>query len=119
MSEAEHLIENIILAMVRDEDVDKELELPHNQEMLRHVGISPGDLYAMAWHVTHVLYKGVSPDRQIEAENFYEEMALLLNKEKDAQSRHIRADNLMCDVLRENGFEDGVAVFNMMEKWYA
>lgn len=62
MSEAERLIENVILAMTRGKDVDMELEKPRTKEMMQYVGISLGDLYAMAWHVVHVLYEGVDPD---------------------------------------------------------
>lgn len=118
MSDAEHLIENIILAMIRGDDADEELQKPHNQAMLQYTGISPGDLYAMAWHVVHVLYEGVSPDQKIPPDKFYDEMLEIL-KDSDQEERHARADGLMCDVLEENGFEDGVAVFRMMPKRYA
>lgn len=61
MSDAEHLIENVIIAMAQGRDVDEELESPINQEMLRYTGMRPGDLYDMAWHVVHVLYNGKYP----------------------------------------------------------
>ena len=44
MSDAEHLIENVIIAMAQGRDVDEELESPINQEMLRYTGMRPGAL---------------------------------------------------------------------------
>ena len=32
---------------------------------------------------------------------------------------HIDADELICDLLKHLGFEDGVKVFEDMPKWYA
>lgn len=33
--------------------------------------------------------------------------------------RHELADKLVCDLLRALGYEDGVEIFEKMEKWYA
>ena len=37
----------------------------------------------------------------------------------DCEPRHIDADSLMCEVLRQLGYGDGVDIFENMEKWYA
>lgn len=60
MSDAEHLIENMIIA-IKNNRVDEELEWASTQEMLKHTGINPGDLYAMAMHVVYGLYEGQFP----------------------------------------------------------
>ena len=40
-------------------------------------------------------------------------------KETDTEDRHINADNLMCDLLKELGYGEGVDIFEDMYKWYA
>ena len=37
----------------------------------------------------------------------------------DPEELHIKADNLMCTVLSELGYGEGVDIFNRMEIWYA
>ena len=37
----------------------------------------------------------------------------------DTEVAHSDGDDLMCDLLRELGYEDGVKVFEAMDKWYA
>jgi hypothetical protein len=37
----------------------------------------------------------------------------------DPESRHCYADDLMCELLKELGYEEGVKVFEEMDKWYA
>lgn len=32
---------------------------------------------------------------------------------------HVAADELMCKVLTDNGYEAGVKIFEKMKKWYA
>lgn len=32
---------------------------------------------------------------------------------------HVKADNLMEQVLRQHGYEEGVDIFHEMGKWYA
>jgi len=39
--------------------------------------------------------------------------------ERDTERRHGLADDLLCKVLNEQGFGDGVRVFLEMKKWYA
>lgn len=37
----------------------------------------------------------------------------------DLESTHIAMDNLMCEVLRSLGYDEGVDIFLNTEKWYA
>lgn len=37
----------------------------------------------------------------------------------DMEAGHSDADDLMCDVLEEMGFSEGVKIFREMDKWYA
>lgn len=62
MSNAEHLIENVILAMAEKRDPYEELEWRGNQMMLDETGIRKDDLVAMAAHVVYSLYDGVFPE---------------------------------------------------------
>ena len=51
-----------------------------------------------------------------------EEFALKMNEISDSddlEERHVDADALMCDLLRELGYGDGVEIFMNMYKWYA
>jgi len=38
---------------------------------------------------------------------------------KDQEVRHQVADNVMCDILKELGYEEGVRIFRDMRKWYS
>lgn len=60
MSDAEHLIENVIHAMYEDR-VDEELNAPYNKIMFKNTGIKPDDLYQMAQHIVYSLYDGINP----------------------------------------------------------
>jgi hypothetical protein len=37
----------------------------------------------------------------------------------DEEAQHGNADDLMCEVLRSLGYEEGVRLFEEMPKWYA
>lgn len=37
----------------------------------------------------------------------------------DKEDRHRRMDDLMCEVLRSIGYDDGIDVFEATSKWYA
>ena len=37
----------------------------------------------------------------------------------DKEVEHVNADDLLCDLLEELGFEEVVEVYNKVEKWYA
>jgi len=36
----------------------------------------------------------------------------------DKETRHMLADDLLSDCLKELGFHEGCEVFNKMQKWY-
>ena len=38
---------------------------------------------------------------------------------EDEEEAHVKADELMCEVLRELGYGEAVDVFKNMRKWYA
>lgn len=40
-------------------------------------------------------------------------------KNEDIESAHIKADELMCEVLKMVGYSKGVKVFTENEKWYS
>lgn len=42
-----------------------------------------------------------------------------IDQDCDVEIGHSRADDLMCAILRELGYEEGVNVFDEMVKWYA
>ena len=50
-------------------------------------------------------------------EEFHEAMISL--ETGDTECDHVNADELMCKVLNELGYEGGVKVFETMPKWYA
>ena len=60
MSDAEHLIENVIHAMYENR-VNEELDTWYNQEMMKNTGIKRDDLYRMAQHIVYSLYDGINP----------------------------------------------------------
>jgi len=37
----------------------------------------------------------------------------------DTEDCHFKMDNLMCEVLSELGYKDGVALFKEADKWYS
>ena len=37
----------------------------------------------------------------------------------DEEDRHRRMDALMCEVLRSIGYDDGIDIFEVTNKWYA
>ena len=37
----------------------------------------------------------------------------------DTELSHIRADELMCEILEELGYGEGIFVFRDMAKWYS
>ena len=44
---------------------------------------------------------------------------LSAESERDCEAPHVAADKLMCDVLRQFGYEKGVEIFENMGKWYS
>ena len=56
---------------------------------------------------------------KITPEEFKNRMISLSSNEYNEEDEHIDADNLMCDILKEFGYEEGVNVFYKMDKWYS
>ena len=53
-------------------------------------------------------------------EEFYEAMKEIDgNYRYDEEMAHIKADDLMNQVLSDLGYDKGIAVFTQMSKWYA
>lgn len=52
-------------------------------------------------------------------EEFEKEMnAIRMRYGDDPEEFHTRADDLMCDLLRANGYGAGIDIFEKAEKWY-
>jgi hypothetical protein len=49
---------------------------------------------------------------------FYARMQNIADTISDPEGAHRLADDLLCDVLMQLGYGDGVAVFEDMDKWY-
>ena len=60
MSDAEHLIENVIMSLVGD-GAEEELNHSYNIKMLEATNIDKEDLIRMACHVVYSLYEGLNP----------------------------------------------------------
>jgi hypothetical protein len=53
-------------------------------------------------------------------EQFRDEMQKIREElGRDKEAAHARMDDVMCRVLAELGYRDGVAVFDEQSKWYA
>jgi hypothetical protein len=37
----------------------------------------------------------------------------------DQESAHVKADEILCNLLRDAGYGDAVKAFEKIEKWYA
>jgi hypothetical protein len=52
--------------------------------------------------------------------DFAREMAAICHPNaSDPEMDHVRADELLCEVLEQLGYGEGVAVFRDAKKWYA
>lgn len=51
-------------------------------------------------------------------DEFKEKMKLIADK-GDIEKGHVEMDSLMCDLLVMLGYEDGIKIFDSIEKWYA
>ena len=38
---------------------------------------------------------------------------------RDREEGHVIADDLLCDVLIQLGYDEGVTIYSSMDKWYA
>ena len=54
----------------------------------------------------------------MDPKDFYTEMVRIVFTENE-EIGHIHADELMCDILTQLGYGDGVKLFEQMEKWYS
>lgn len=53
-------------------------------------------------------------------DEFREKMIEIANKaEYDPEKSHGQDDDLMCEILTDIGYGEGVKVFEEMDKWYA
>lgn len=53
-------------------------------------------------------------------EEFWLKMCTIITKNDGyEETMHIEMDNLMCDLLKELGYEKGVEVFERAPKWYS
>ena len=52
---------------------------------------------------------------------FFEEMKLISYEANhhDAEGPHAMADQLMCEILTELGYGEGIKLFEDMRRWYA
>jgi len=50
-------------------------------------------------------------------EEFKNKMAEFDNYDEEVS--HMKADDLMCEVLESLGYKEGIEIFNNMAKWYA
>jgi hypothetical protein len=57
--------------------------------------------------------------KMISPKEFADEMRRIAEKNTDEEMCHIEMDDYICDVLRQLGFEEGVAIFEDTPKWYA
>lgn len=52
----------------------------------------------------------------ITPEEFAEQMREI--SKENREDRHMDGDDLMCEILTDLGYGDGVEIFECMEKWY-
>lgn len=60
----------------------------------------------------------LTKEKKITPEQFFEEMAYLATT-GDHEWAHARADDLMCKVLKQEGYGDGIEMFEKMVTWCA
>ena len=53
------------------------------------------------------------------APNEFKDMMEEISKSDDTELRHMDADDLMCEALKELGYSEGIEIFEAMYKWYA
>lgn len=52
-------------------------------------------------------------------EEKYLERLRLIQEKQDIENRHIEADQLLCDLLAELGYDQIVKQYDEIEKWHA
>lgn len=56
----------------------------------------------------------------MDPQEFYEEMRKIRKEYRsDYEKRHLLMDELMCTVLKELGYEEGVIEFEITARWYS
>lgn len=76
--------------------------------------LTPVDLEAISTRIK----SSVEAAKANDPEEFFLKMRTIA-VEGDPENGHVQADQLMCEVLKRLGYEDGVAIFQQMRKWYA
>lgn len=57
---------------------------------------------------------------EMDVDEFEAKMAdIFANPNTDIEEKHIQADDLMCEVLKNLGYELGIEIFENAQKWYA
>lgn len=57
-------------------------------------------------------------EKEFSAKGFANEMRRI-GRDNGTEMAHILADELMCKLLRELGYGEGVDIFKKMDKWYS
>lgn len=57
-------------------------------------------------------------EKEFSAKGFANEMRRI-DRNNDTEMAHILADEMMCKLLRELGYNEGVDIFEQMSKWYS
>lgn len=57
-------------------------------------------------------------EKEFSTKGFANEMRII-DRNNNTEMAHILADELMCKLLRELGYDEGVDIFEKMSKWYS
>lgn len=57
-------------------------------------------------------------EKEFSTKGFANEMRRI-DRNNNTEMAHILADELMCKLLREFGYGEGVDIFEQMDKWYS
>lgn len=79
---------------------------------------SVDELYVRGRAERAAKWLGSQPVVSITPAEFTRRMDLCAEND-DPEQGHVDADDLMCEVLRQLGYGDGVTVYVAMTKWYA
>lgn len=58
-------------------------------------------------------------DREHLQESISRMKLIAVSERNDPEMFHIKADDLLCEILTDLGYGDVVAIFNDMERWYS
>jgi len=65
--------------------------------------------------VSEVLRENMIEDKEAE----YVQRALKIANEEEVEEAHAKLDDLLCEVLKKEGYTELVEVFDKVDKWYA